>query len=60
VIHLFVWPSTQKADPQAQARRGFNVLHWSDGTMAYWAVSDVERPELERFAAGVRAPRPAS
>jgi anti-sigma factor RsiW len=58
VIHLFVWPSTRTTDPQANMQRGFNVLHWSDGTMAYWAVSDVERRELERFAAGLRAQRP--
>jgi anti-sigma factor RsiW len=30
--------------------RGFNVVHWADGSMQYWAVSDVEGAELLRFA----------
>jgi anti-sigma factor RsiW len=31
-------------------RKGFEVLHWSDGSMQVWVVSDLERSELERFA----------
>ena len=26
-----------------------NVLHWSDGAMHVWAVSDLEAAELDRF-----------
>ena len=50
MIDLVIAPrDAAAAAPRALVRRGFNVLHWSDGAMAYWAVSDVERAELERF-----------
>ena len=31
-------------------RKGFNVMHWADGSMQYWAVSELERSEIESFA----------
>src|SRR5262245_12523671 len=49
-IDLFVWPSDKKALPIRVVNRGFNIVHWSDGSMQYWAVSDVEAAELERLA----------
>jgi anti-sigma factor RsiW len=49
-IDLFVWPSESKTPPTRLVNRGFNVLHWADGSMQYWAVSDVEAAELERLA----------
>ena len=50
VIDVFVWPSTAQQAPARSLRKGFNVLHWADGSMQYWAVSDLERAEMERFA----------
>jgi anti-sigma factor RsiW len=50
MIDLFVWPSDARADPVRSVNRGFNVLYWADGSMQYWAVSDVEGPQLEKFA----------
>jgi anti-sigma factor RsiW len=50
VIDLFVWPSGAQTAPMRSVRKGFNVLHWADGSMQYWAVSDLERAEIERFA----------
>ena len=50
MIDLFVWPSDVKAPPVPRVSRGFNVLNWSDGSMQYWLVSDVEASELQRFA----------
>lgn len=50
VIDVFVWPSSDRIAPTRSVRRGFNVLHWADGSMQYWAVSDLERTEMERFA----------
>lgn len=49
VIDFFVWPSTAQQAPERSMRKGFNVLHWADGSMQYWAVSDLERIEMERF-----------
>jgi anti-sigma factor RsiW len=50
VIDVFVWPSAERQPPLRTLRKGFNVLYWADGSMQYWAVSDVERVEMERFA----------
>jgi len=50
MIDVFVWPSETKTTPMRSENKGFNVLHWADGSMQYWAVSDVEGAELERFA----------
>ena len=50
MIDLYVWPSEARMAPLRNISRGFNVVHWADGAMEYWAVSDVEGAELERFA----------
>lgn len=55
-IDVFVRPSAERRAPVATRRRGFNVLHWSDGEMAWWAVSDVEAAELARLARHLGAP----
>lgn len=34
---------------------GFSMVRWSDGAFSYWAISDMERPELDDFAARFRA-----
>jgi anti-sigma factor RsiW len=49
VIDVFVWPSTAQQAPVRSQRKGFNVMHWADGSMQYWAVSDLERTDMERF-----------
>jgi len=49
VVDLFVWPSDEHKPPERQLRRGFNVVHWADGSMQYWAVSDMDRTEIETF-----------
>ncbi|HUI18862.1 MAG TPA: anti-sigma factor [Alphaproteobacteria bacterium] len=51
VITLFVWPQAGPARAiAASARRGDNLDHWSDGRMAYWAISDLNAEELADFA----------
>jgi anti-sigma factor RsiW len=50
VIDVFVWPSDARTAPVPSVHKGFNLLHWADGSMQYWAVSDVERAEMARFA----------
>lgn len=49
VVDLFVWPSGERKPPERLLRRGFNVVHWADGSMQYWAVSDMDRQEIESF-----------
>lgn len=52
VINLFVWPApTEKAAaPRTMARRGYNIVHWNEGGMQAWAVSDLNPGELQAFA----------
>jgi anti-sigma factor RsiW len=51
VINLFVWPAAGDAPLQAAERQGYNLVHWSQGGMSFWAVSDVEAAQLKEFAA---------
>jgi anti-sigma factor RsiW len=53
VINVFTWPTTYDAKasgPELVSRQGFHVLHWSQGGMTYWAVSDVSEDRLRRLA----------
>lgn len=52
LINLFVWPSasTGARAPENAERHGYNVVHWSDGGMTFWAVSDLELGQLREFA----------
>jgi anti-sigma factor RsiW len=56
VINLFTWPAGRAPDTQLRTstREGYNSIHWTESAMEYWAVSDVARPELARFAQLVR------
>jgi anti-sigma factor RsiW len=55
IINVFVWPSDQKQEAERAVQSGFNLLHWSDGVMQVWVVSDMENKELERFGLAWRA-----
>jgi len=65
VINLFVAEGlgAKPVSLAAAARRGFNVRHWRDGGLDFWAVSDINADELaefeQKFYAALR-PRPAS
>lgn len=50
-INVFIWPETDAAlsNESASARQGYNVIRWSKGGMAYWAVSDLNVDELRQF-----------
>ncbi len=54
-INLYVFPA-EGADgaPKASVENGYNVLHWTEGGMAYWAVSDLNAAELREFEALLR------
>jgi anti-sigma factor RsiW len=52
VINLFVWPAAGADAPaQAATRQGWHLLHWTQGGMQAWAVSDASEAELAAFAA---------
>jgi anti-sigma factor RsiW len=47
-INVFMWPSASSGDvaPRLVARNGYNLLAWSRGGVAYWAVSDLNAGDL--------------
>jgi anti-sigma factor RsiW len=51
LIDLYVWPDDGRLDrgPASGSRSGYNFLHWSEGGMSFWAVSDLGAGELEDF-----------
>ncbi|MGH8011460.1 MAG: anti-sigma factor family protein [Candidatus Binataceae bacterium] len=52
IINLFSWPMPGESNSSAKAEviRGYNVVHWNQAGMTYWAVSDLDLPELHQFA----------
>jgi len=53
VINLFIWPGTDSADRplQTQFHQGYQVMHWTQAGMIYWAVSDLNPANLQTFSA---------
>ena len=55
VINLFVWPEAgAERMPKSSDARGYHVIHWIRGGMAYWLVSDLNGGELQRLAGLLR------
>jgi anti-sigma factor RsiW len=52
IINLFVWPAQEDDSRPTMAKpgQGFNLIHWSQGGMTLWAVSDLNQKELSEFA----------
>ena len=50
-INVFIWPSTGASDASGRAlvRQGYNLIHWTNSGMNYWAVSDLNLAELQQF-----------
>ena len=59
-INLFIWPSIRSSSTSEDFRtqQGYNAIHWSQGGMEYWAVSDVNRGDLRNFGQLVRGGSP--
>ena len=51
VINLFVWPNDQTNIEMETiaAQQGYNMRHWHDGDLQFWAVSDVNPTKLAEF-----------
>jgi anti-sigma factor RsiW len=56
-INLYIWPAEQsRAEQRKDAgevpgkRQGYNLLHWTNAGMNYWAISDLNGVELHEFA----------
>ena len=50
-INLFVWPAApdETRTPKTITRQGYQLLHWVESDLNYWAVSDVNEKELQEF-----------
>jgi len=55
IISLTALPASQRAHAPLRPVDGYNVVEWTDGPLAYWAVSDLAASELESFAKAFRA-----
>jgi anti-sigma factor RsiW len=57
VINVFTWPSPKAATSVAtlEAEHGYNVQQLTVSGMNCWVVSDLNRQELDKFAALLRA-----
>jgi anti-sigma factor RsiW len=55
VISLTALPVSLRARGPLSPIDGYNVVEWTDGSLAYWAVSDLAAPELENFAKAFRS-----
>lgn len=51
VINLFAWsePAATPGAVRLTERHGYTLLHWGQPGLAVWAVSDLNRSELEDF-----------
>jgi anti-sigma factor RsiW len=47
--------NTDVTAPVSLSADGFNQVHWTDSAFSYWATSDMEKGELDRFVARFRA-----
>jgi anti-sigma factor RsiW len=59
LISLSALPENGKPalDGIPRSVNGYNVVHWTENGVSYWAVSDVESKDLEAFARLFRASR---
>lgn len=55
-INLFVWPASGAASDKMSVD-GYTVLHWRQGDLDFWAVSDVAAGDLAQFRAAFERAR---
>ncbi|HZS51631.1 MAG TPA: anti-sigma factor [Bryobacterales bacterium] len=51
-VNVFVWPSARSTggEERPSSRQGYNLVHWTQSGMTYWAVSDLNSGELQEFS----------
>jgi anti-sigma factor RsiW len=56
IINLFVWPAPDGGtrEPALLKKQGYSLIHWREGGMNWWAVSDLNAEELRDFVASIR------
>lgn len=48
-INLFMWPSRDHESMRIDASRGYNIIRWSGGGLAFCVVSDLNGTELRQL-----------
>lgn len=51
IIDVYVWPASHRATTPDTDRNGFNLVHWQEDQLGFWAVSDLDARELAAFTA---------
>ena len=48
----FIWPVSEgNSEPKGlTTKQGYHLIHWVEGGMSFWAVSDLNEAELTEFA----------
>jgi anti-sigma factor RsiW len=56
-INVFIWPVATERDNGGSelSRQGYNVIHWINAGMSYWAVSDLNSAELRPFVSLIKS-----
>jgi anti-sigma factor RsiW len=51
VINLFLWPSRHDVEvgEKTVLRQGYNLKHWTQSGMTYWAISNLNQDALQEF-----------
>jgi anti-sigma factor RsiW len=57
-INLFIWASGSNSGQKTVMRQGYNLFHWAQAGMTFWAVSDLNYGELQEFVKLVQSPTP--
>jgi anti-sigma factor RsiW len=52
LINLFIYPEPSRfpASEGSTVKQGYNLIHWNQSGMTYWAVSDLNLEELRQLA----------
>jgi anti-sigma factor RsiW len=48
-INVFAWPAGKAPVAETMASDGYTLVHWRQGDLDFWAVSDVAGGDLDRF-----------
>lgn len=51
LVNLFIWPAPRSSNTTEKpaVRQGYNLIHWNESGMTFWAVSDLNSAELREF-----------
>jgi anti-sigma factor RsiW len=48
-VNLFIWPGAAPETPVLEHREGYSLVRWGRGGLVFWAVSDIDPPDLLGF-----------